>query len=139
MNAGKLKSTIIYVEVIGFAFILALNWGLELFDLLPFFVGGDPTPVNWPEAGIETAGIMVMAVVVIGWSKRSLSRIRHLEGLLHICSFCKRIETKGRWIHVDDYVRERNETLVSHGICTECLAKHYPELTVLPPGDPNQM
>ena len=61
--------------------------------------------------------------------ERALVEIRHLEGILPICSFCKRIRSdEGQWQAVESYVSTHSEAEFSHGICPECLATHYPDL-----------
>lgn len=48
-----------------------------------------------------------------------------LEGLLAICSYCKRIrETNGAWTSLERYVEARSGARFSHGVCEECYAKH---------------
>jgi DNA-binding response OmpR family regulator len=56
--------------------------------------------------------------------------IRMLEGLLPICSYCKRIrEGKDYWEQVEAYVQKRTEARFSHSICPDCYQKHVvPEL-----------
>lgn len=128
MSNKKLKNSIIYLEIFGFAVVILLQWSLELYDLLPFFSGGSPTPVNWPEAGAESVAVLIVATIVIIWSRRALMRIRHLEELLHVCSHCKRIKTDDEWINIEEYLLDKTETRLSHGICADCLAKYYPDL-----------
>lgn len=44
-----------------------------------------------------------------------------LEGLLAICSYCKRIrDADGAWIPLDRYVESRSQARFSHGVCPEC-------------------
>jgi hypothetical protein len=67
--------------------------------------------------------------------RKTLSRMRTLEGLLPICSCCKKIRSAvqdgehviSRWIPIDDYIRSATDVKFSHGICEECARKHYPE------------
>lgn len=60
--------------------------------------------------------------------KDALSRIRKLEGIIPICSFCKRIrDDEGSWQPVDVYIRQHSDTHFTHGFCPECRAKHYPD------------
>lgn len=55
--------------------------------------------------------------------------LKTLGGLLPICSFCKGIrDDKGYWQQVETYVRERTQAEFTHGVCPECVKKHYPEL-----------
>lgn len=59
----------------------------------------------------------------------ALGEVRTLRGILPICSFCKRIrDDRGYWDQVEVYVREHSEADFSHGICPDCMAKHYDEL-----------
>jgi phosphoserine phosphatase RsbU/P len=59
--------------------------------------------------------------------------VRRLEGLLPICSYCKRIEAPGsHWQPVEQYVSTRTEAQFSHGICPDCYEKHIqPQLDAL--------
>jgi sigma-B regulation protein RsbU (phosphoserine phosphatase) len=51
--------------------------------------------------------------------------LRTLEGLLPICSYCKRIrEGKDYWQQVDAFVSRRTEARFSHSICPDCYDKH---------------
>ena len=55
-----------------------------------------------------------------------LARIRRLEGILPICSHCKRVrDDRGDWQSVEDYVAARSELSFSHGICPDCMEQHY--------------
>lgn len=52
-----------------------------------------------------------------------------LSGLLPICSGCKRIrDENGGWQPVEAYISHRSEAKFTHGICPDCLQKHYPEV-----------
>lgn len=58
---------------------------------------------------------------------RLRQHVRHLEGLLPICSYCKRIrDGENRWHQIERYVSDRTDTLFSHGICPDCVKKHFP-------------
>jgi phosphoserine phosphatase RsbU/P len=59
--------------------------------------------------------------------------LQRLEGLLPICSYCKRIEDQGKeWQPVEQYVSTRSAAQFSHGICPECYQRHVqPQLDVL--------
>ncbi len=47
--------------------------------------------------------------------------VHQLQGLLPICSYCKRIRDEGEhWCQVEDFVSRRTEAQFSHGICPSC-------------------
>ncbi len=48
-----------------------------------------------------------------------------LEGLLAVCSYCKRIrEPDGRWGSLERYIEQRSKAEFSHGVCPTCYEKH---------------
>jgi phosphoserine phosphatase RsbU/P len=60
----------------------------------------------------------------------ALSRVKRLQGLLPICSYCKKIRNDDNyWQQVEAYITERSEAEFSHGICPGCFAQFVePEL-----------
>ena len=61
------------------------------------------------------------------------SKVNQLEGLLPICSYCKKIrDDQEEWRPVEQYINERSEASFSHGVCPECYDKHIkPQLQTL--------
>lgn len=58
----------------------------------------------------------------------AISEVKTLSGLLPICSHCKKIrDDKGYWKQIEVYIHEHSEARFSHGICQECIKKHYPD------------
>ncbi len=48
-----------------------------------------------------------------------------LEGLLAMCSYCKRIrDTDGAWTPLERYVEARSAARFSHGVCEDCYEKY---------------
>ena len=61
--------------------------------------------------------------------QEALKKVKALSGLLPICADCKKIrDDSGYWHQVEVYFREHSEADFSHGICPECMEKHYPEI-----------
>lgn len=60
--------------------------------------------------------------------KKQLSEINFLEGLLPICSNCRKVRgDDGSWSHFDDYVSRRSNLEFSHSLCADCAKMLYPE------------
>ena len=60
--------------------------------------------------------------------EQALRESKVLRGLLPICGQCKKIrDDQGRWQPVESYIKGHTEVDFSHGICPECLNKHYPD------------
>lgn len=48
-----------------------------------------------------------------------------LEGLLSVCSYCKRIRNAdGGWGSLERYIEKRSKAEFSHGVCPDCYEKH---------------
>jgi DNA-binding response OmpR family regulator len=57
----------------------------------------------------------------------ALQRVRQLQGLLPICSYCKKIRNdQNYWEQVEGYISKNADVKFSHGICPECF-KTYAE------------
>ena len=53
--------------------------------------------------------------------QQALASVRQLQGLLPICSYCKRIRNDDNyWEQLETYVSEHSEASFSHSICPNC-------------------
>ena len=60
--------------------------------------------------------------------EHALEEVRRLQGLVPICSHCKKIkDNEGYWQEVEAYIEEHAEVRFSHGVCNDCLVEYYPE------------
>lgn len=60
--------------------------------------------------------------------QQALDEIKTLSGLLPICSHCKNIrDDQGYWQQIEQFIGEHSEAKFSHGICPDCITKHYPK------------
>jgi hypothetical protein len=54
-------------------------------------------------------------------------KVKVLEGLLPICSFCKSIRNEaGEWEHLETFISRRSDAEFSHSLCPSCGTRHYP-------------
>lgn len=58
-----------------------------------------------------------------------LKKVEILEGILPICSFCKKIrDDQGYWSQVESYISKHSKALFSHSLCPDCAKIHYPDI-----------
>lgn len=58
----------------------------------------------------------------------ALAEIRTLQGIIPICSYCKKIrDDQGSWSQLETYIAAHSEATFSHGICNECVATYFAE------------
>jgi hypothetical protein len=82
-------------------------------------------------AGIRLVVLVALAVLLdqVAWQRRTLAaRVQMLEGILPICSFCKKIRRPdGTWEPVESYISNHAAVTFSHGFCEACGRDQYPE------------
>lgn len=60
----------------------------------------------------------------------ALTTIKLMEGLVPICSYCKGIrDDQGYWSTVEKFIEEYSDVGFTHGVCDECIKKHFPEVS----------
>jgi hypothetical protein len=61
--------------------------------------------------------------------RTALDHIKTLQGIIPICSFCKKIrDDQGYWSQVEAYLSLHSDAQFSHGFCPECMGRHFPEI-----------
>ncbi|WDP92153.1 MAG: PAS domain S-box protein [Desulfobacter sp.] len=66
---------------------------------------------------------------LIGELQNALENIQKLQGLIPICSYCKKIrDDKGYWNQLEAYIEKHSDASFSHGMCPECSDKLYGDL-----------
>ncbi len=114
---------------LSFALVTVLIWMTELFDI-PCRIGlGPKTPINLAESVIESIAVITVWIMTMVWFRKASARLHILEGILPICSYCKKIRDKNNdWQSVDSYVTDHSEAQFSHSVCPDCLRREYPEM-----------
>ena len=124
------------------------GWGLLFALVMPLVRFGFnmalwQAPWTAADAGINALiriGVLSAFAVLVDRTARQTrqleKRVDVLEGMLPICSICKRIKDPGdQWQPLEKYITERSDTAFSHGLCPSCLKEHYAEWAE--PGDPS--
>lgn len=91
-----------------------------------------PLPSSWALETLDTSidvVILVVTAFLIDRIVRQEREIQVLEGLLPICSFCKRIrDEEGKWRQMEVYIAARSGARFSHTFCRDCGRRQYPDL-----------
>jgi hypothetical protein len=54
------------------------------------------------------------------------TRVKQLEGLLSICSFCKKIRNEnGKWEALENFISAHSQAEFSHALCPACVEEQY--------------
>ncbi len=125
MTKHFISRKIVVYDGIGFSVVVLLLWLDELIDIPHFLLGATSTPVNVTESVVESIIVIALALTVITMTLNLLKQIKYLEGLLPVCSFCKKIRTGDQWHSIVDYVTDHTEATFTHSCCQACAEKYY--------------
>jgi len=121
------------------AWKLQLKMSFVMAILLPaarvgFYVPWQETqalPIAFINAPITLVALLLYAYLVSIISRQTMAlqrKVKVLEGILPICASCKKIRNdKGEYEAIEKYVSEHSEASFSHGICSDCAKRLYPE------------
>ena len=60
--------------------------------------------------------------------EKALAEVKTLSGLIPMCAGCKKIRNDtGYWDEVEAYMMRHSDMTFSHGLCPDCIVKHYPD------------
>ena len=60
--------------------------------------------------------------------QEALAHVKTLQGILPICMHCHKIRNDQQsWQRLEKYIAEHSDAKFSHGLCPECMKKHYPD------------
>ena len=114
------------------------RWGLLFAIVMPlvrFYFNIELWTIPWTivEASINALIRIVVlssfALIVdrTATQTRELSKqVSMLEGLLPICSYCKKIrDQNNEWHLLEQYIMDRTPTTFTHGICPDCMREQF--------------
>jgi hypothetical protein len=79
--------------------------------------------------GFIRIAVLVLLAFLVARAVRQAREIKILRGLIPICGFCKSIRSQSHtWERLEAYIAEHSEAQFTHGVCPECMEKHYGEL-----------
>lgn len=82
------------------------------------------------QVGIRVVNLQLSLAARVAELEDALIRVRQLDGLLPICSYCKKIRNDHNyWEQVESYITDHSDAQFSHSICPGCYDEHaMPEL-----------
>lgn len=103
----------------------------EPYETVGLTKGGGRFPLELHSRNSQFKGrsVKVVAVRDLTKQKKAEDEIKVLQGILPICSNCKKIrDDEGAWKLMEEYISDHSEAEFSHGICQDCLRRLYPDI-----------
>ena len=108
---------------------IGLSLGLIALRTTWLSTGGSDVPGDVISIGAFNAlGVLAVRrrVKLEAATSTVVGELKTLRGIIPICSHCRKLRSEvGDWQQIEQYFRERSDTLFSHGICPDCLTSVY--------------
>ncbi len=79
--------------------------------------------------GLRMVKLQTSLAVRIQELEEALSEVKRLQGLLPICSYCKKVRNEENyWQQVESYLSSHSDVKLTHGVCPDCYARMMKEL-----------
>ncbi len=121
------------IQGLSFVMIFIITWVDEemiLPDLNRWIPFASPKILT---GALETIWLFLLFAFTIKYQSIIWRRIKLLEGILPICSYCKKIrDEQGKWNQMEVYVNEKTGADFSHGICPNCMQVNFGDIVGKP-------
>jgi hypothetical protein len=122
---------VLMYQSVGFLAIAALTWINECTNLHTLIFGNHPYISDFRESALEMLFILAVWFIVYRCTRRLFSHMRYLEGMMRVCSWCRRVGCNGHWMPLEEFFEKRLHATTSHSICEECLEEQQLEFEKL--------
>jgi phosphoserine phosphatase RsbU/P len=102
-------------------------------------------PIEWAQlrarlrVGERTLGLQQALADRVQELNEALASVKHLQGLLPICAYCKKIrDDRNYWQQLESYITDHSEARFSHGICPDCMKGVMQQLSDAPHPPPDE-
>ena len=123
MKKNSQLTRIVLYQNLGFLCILALSYLDDLLKLPSLVFSEHPFALMYRRSTLDFLLVLAVWFLVSASTRRILERIRYLEKFMRVCAWCRRINFKGEWMPLEEFMRQGFDTPTTHGICTCCLEK----------------
>ena len=123
MKKNSQLTRIVLYQNLGFLGILAICYLNDLLKLPAGVFSEHPFAFVFSRSMLDMLLVLAVWFLVSSSTRRILDRIRYLEKFMRVCAWCRRINFKGEWMPLEEFMRQGFDTPTTHGICTECLHK----------------
>lgn len=112
---------IVSYQNLGFLAVILICYLDELLKLPSLIFSGHPFDFAYRRPTLEMLLFLAIWLLVAKSTRRLLKRVWQLENFLRVCAWCRRIDYKGEWMKLEDFMEQGFDTPTTHGICPECL------------------
>jgi DNA-binding response OmpR family regulator len=122
---------------LDYVYVVLLTARGQREDLVDAFEAGADDYLIKPFDPIELRSRLTVGVRIIELQESLKAKVTELEstrthvhqlqGLLPICMHCRKVrDDEDTWHKLETYIEQHSEARLTHSLCSDCLAEHYP-------------
>jgi len=128
MKKNSQLTRIVLYQNLGFLCILAICYLDDLLELPALIFSDHPFAFVYRRSTLDILLVLAVWFLVSRSTHRILDRISYLEKFMRVCAWCRRINFKGEWMPLEEFMRQGFDTPTTHGICADC--RHQQEAAI---------
>jgi hypothetical protein len=128
MKKNLQLTRIVLYQNLGFLTIIVLCYLDDLFKLPSLLFSSHPLAFAYRHTIVEMLLVLSIWFFVSISTRRLMKRVRQLEEFMRVCAWCRRIDCKGEWMRLEEFMEQGFDTPTTHGICPECLHQQHAAL-----------
>jgi hypothetical protein len=121
MKTNHQITRVVLYQNLGFLAIVILCFLDELIKLPALIFSEHPLQFLYRESTLDILLILAVWFLVSTSTRRILERVQYLEKFMRVCAWCRRINYRGEWMRLEEFMQQGFDTPTTHGICVECL------------------
>ena len=119
---------IVVYQNLGFLGIIILCFLDDLLKLPSLIFSDHPFAFLFRRTTLEMLLVLGVWFLVSTSTRRILERVSYLEKFMRVCAWCRRINYRGEWMRLEEFMRQGFDTPTTHGICADCLQRQQDAL-----------
>lgn len=123
MTKNSQLTRIVLYQNLGFLCILTICYLDDLLKLPSLIFSAHPFAFVYRQSTLNILLVLAVWLLVSRSTRRILDRIQYLEKFMRVCAWCRRINFKGEWMPLEEFMRQSFDTPTTHGICKDCLKR----------------
>jgi hypothetical protein len=123
MKKNSQLTKIVVYQNLGFLGIMVLGFLDDLIKLPSLIFSGHSFDFLYQRTTLEMLLIFAVWFLVSNSTRRIMERLQYLEKFMRVCSWCRRINYRDRWMPLEEFMRQSFDTPTTHGICKDCLER----------------
>src|SRR5271169_6363737 len=106
MKTNLQLTRIVLYQNLGFLGIMVIGFLDELIKLPSLIFSDHPFAFMYQRSTLNMLLVLAVWFLVSASTRRILERVRYLEKFMRVCAWCRKIDYKGEWMRLEDFMQQ---------------------------------